>query len=71
MPMAVVLPEGEGNRIAWKFAVATFWQGRLHIMSGWYVSRDAADAEYEQLGRSMNFCVLSGRAFIYRHAYRL
>lgn len=39
-------------------------------MSNWYVSKLAAQAEYNSLGNSMNYAVMAGRAWIYRHAYR-
>jgi hypothetical protein len=55
-------------RFVW--AVATWWEGRLYLMSEFYSSRAAADAEYEQLGRSMNCRVLAGQVFLYMHAVR-
>ena len=55
---------------SWIFAVATWHNGRLYIMSDWYGSWLCADCEYEQMGKDLNMCVLRGGAFIYRHAIR-
>jgi len=52
------------------WCVATWHDGRLYLMSQWYCDRAGADAEYEQLGQSLNLCVLRGHAFLYMHAYR-
>ena len=52
------------------WCVATWYNGGLYLMSTWYNTRDGADAEYEQLGKSMNYRVLRGQAFLYMHAYR-
>ena len=57
--------------IAWKWAVATWHQGKIYIMSEWYICKWGAESEYEQMGLSMNLCVVSGRAWLYRHAYRV
>jgi len=53
------------------WAVAAWWGGRLYIYGDrFYGTRAAADAEYEELGRSLNTRVLAGQAFLYMHAVR-
>ena len=39
-------------------------------MSDWYFCKAGAEAEYIQMGNAMNFFVLEGKAFLYRHATR-
>ena len=51
----------------WAYAVATWRQGRLAILSEWYVSKFAARCEYDEMGKSFCMTVIEGKAFIYRH----
>ena len=52
--------------IGWDFCVATWHQGRLHPMSPYFTTKWAAECELTQMGNSMNFYVLQGKAWIYR-----
>ena len=54
--------------ITFVWAVATWWQGRIYLMSAFYTTKAAAQAEYFDLGNSMNQRVLAGKAFLYMHA---
>jgi hypothetical protein len=63
--------------IAWAYCVATWFhppgepKARLYLMSDWYTCKLAAQDEYEQMGKSMNYYVMQGKAWIYRHPYRV
>ena len=57
--------------VKWEYAVGTWWQGTLHIISDWYVAKAAAQAEYEDMGKSLNMVVLQGKAFIVRRAIKV
>jgi hypothetical protein len=57
--------------IKWEYAVGTWWQGTLHIMSYWYGAKAGAQAEYEQLGQSMLPLAIRGKAFIIRRAVQV
>jgi hypothetical protein len=54
--------------IEFVFAVATVWNGKLTLLSEWYITKAACDAEYEDMGRSMHGTVLAGKAFFLRKA---
>ena len=49
------------------WAVATWWEGRIYLMSAFYTTKAAAQAEYFVL-REMDQRVLAGKAFLYMHA---
>ena len=50
----------------WIYAVATWYNGEIYIMSEWFVAKWAARSEMEQMGRAMNYCVMRGEAWIVR-----
>ena len=42
----------------WVYAVATWWQGRLTLMSEFYLTTGAAQEEYAQMGMRITFRVM-------------
>ena len=51
----------------WIYAVATWWQGRLHVMSDWFGQKGAAKDALEAMGRGGVLHVVHDKAWIYRH----
>jgi hypothetical protein len=57
--------------IEFVFAVATMRNGKLTVMSDWYITKAACDAEYYQMmsnTTTMNGIVLARKAFFLRKA---
>ena len=50
----------------WRFCVACVWNGKARVISPWFGAKHGAECELDQMGRSMNYVVVSGRAFILR-----
>ena len=57
--------------IGWDFCVATWHQGRLHPISPYFTCKWGAECELTQMGNSMDFYVLQGKAWIYRKQIHL
>ena len=51
----------------WIYAVATWWQGRLYVMSDWFGQKGAAKDALEAMGRGGVLHVVHDKAWIYRH----